>query len=194
MAKASGTPRGFPALLNRDIIGLPNNGPSFMAIRDSILPEFDHEIGTTRALLERVPADPDWRPHRKSMSLGQLSAHIAQIPTWGAVTLEQTELDLNPPSGPAYVAPHYTTTAELVKQLDDNAKAARSAIAKASDEDMMVPWTLKNGGRAVFTMPRVAVLRTFVMNHIIHHRAQLGVYLRLKDIPLPSTYGPTADL
>jgi uncharacterized damage-inducible protein DinB len=164
-----------------------------MAIKDALLPEFDHEMATTRALLERVPVDADWKPHAKSMTLGRLSAHVSEIPGWGTTTLTSTELDFNPPGGSPYVSPTYDTTAALVQAFDDNVAAARSAIAAASDADMMVPWTLKNGGQTVLTMPRVAVLRSFVMNHLIHHRAQLGVYLRLKDVPLPSTYGPSAD-
>ena len=164
-----------------------------MAIKDAILPEFDHEMATTRTLLERVPVDADWKPHVKSMTLGRLSAHVSEIPGWGTTTLTSTELDFNPPGGQPYVSPTYGSTAALVKAFDDNVAAARSAIAAASDADLMVPWSLKNGGQTVLTMPRVAVLRTFVMNHLIHHRAQLGVYLRLKDVPLPSCYGPTAD-
>jgi uncharacterized damage-inducible protein DinB len=164
-----------------------------MAIKDAILPEFDHEMATTRSLLERVPVDADWKPHAKSMTLGRLSAHVTELPYWGVTTMTTTELDFNPPGGQPYVSPTYQSTAQLVKLFDDNVAAARSAIAAASDADMMVNWSLKNGGQTVLTMPRVAVLRTFVMNHIIHHRAQLGVYLRLKDVPLPSTYGPSAD-
>ncbi len=164
-----------------------------MAIKDALLPEFDHEMATTRTLLQRVPVDPNWKPHGKSMTLGRLSAHVSELPGWGVTTMTTTELDFNPPGGQPYVSPTYDTTAALVKAFDDNVAAARSAIAAASDGDMMVNWSLKNSGQTILTMPRVGVLRTFVMNHLIHHRAQLGVYLRLKDIPLPSIYGPTAD-
>jgi uncharacterized damage-inducible protein DinB len=165
-----------------------------MAIKDALLPEFDHEMASTRTLLERVPSDPAWKPHAKSMTLGRLATHIAELPVWAGVTLTSTELDFNPPGGSQYQSPTYSDTPALVKLFDENVKNARAAISATSDPDMMVGWTLKNNGEALFTMPRVAVLRSFVMNHMIHHRAQLGVYLRLKDVPLPSMYGPTADL
>jgi uncharacterized damage-inducible protein DinB len=165
-----------------------------MAIKDSILPEFDHEMATTRKLLERVPEDKkDWQPHPKSMSLGRLSQHLATLPNWFIVTMGQTELHMNPPGGPGYTPPQFESTASALATFDENVKAGREAIAAAEDKDFMVPWTFKNAGHTIFTMPRVAVLRSFVTNHIIHHRGQLSVYLRLNDVPVPSIYGPSAD-
>lgn len=165
-----------------------------MSIAEAVLPEFDQEMASTRRLLERVPeADAGWKPHEKSYSLGNLAIHLCMLPGWGVVTLEQTELDLNPPGGQPWKAPDFTTTAEALKVFDDNVAKARAAIAAASDADYMVPWSLKNAGHTVMTLPRVVVLRSFVMNHLIHHRGQLTVYLRLRNVPLPSVYGPTAD-
>jgi uncharacterized damage-inducible protein DinB len=165
-----------------------------MAIKESILPEFDHEMATTRKLLERVPEDKkDWQPHPKSMSLGRLSQHLATLPNWVQATMNQTELHMNPPDGPAYTPPEFESTASALATFDQNVKAGREAIAAAEDKDFMVPWTFKSSGHTIFTMPRVAVLRSFVTNHIIHHRGQLSVYLRLNDVPIPSIYGPSAD-
>jgi uncharacterized damage-inducible protein DinB len=164
-----------------------------MPIAQHLLPEFDHEMATTRTLLERVPADrATWRPHAKSMTLGDLAAHVATIPSYGARTLDSTEFDVNPPGGgPA--RPSFDTNAALLAAFDKSVAATRAAIAAATDEELMVPWSLKNGGQTVFTLPRAATLRTLMMNHLIHHRGQLSVYLRLLDVPLPSIYGPTAD-
>jgi uncharacterized damage-inducible protein DinB len=165
-----------------------------MAIAASLLPEFDHETATTRTLLERVPdAKAGWKPHNKSMSLGELAMHIANIPAWAPVTLKQTEFDTNPPGGQRYTPPTYESTATLLAAYDDGVKAARAMLTAATDGEMMVPWALKSGGRTIFSMPRAAVFRSFIMNHAIHHRGQLSVYLRLCDVPLPSIYGPTAD-
>lgn len=164
-----------------------------MAITDSLLPEFDHEMATTRRLLDRVPeADLGWKPHEKSMSLGQLAGHIANIPYWASAVLSQPYFDLvtggtdTRPRTPASVA-------QLVADFETKAGAARTALAAASDADMLAAWTLKNGSHEVFTMPRVAALRSFVMNHLIHHRGQLSVYLRLRNVAVPPIYGPTAD-
>lgn len=165
-----------------------------MPIRDALLPEFDHEMATTRRLLERVPEDKaTWKPHPKSFSLGDLSIHITNLLTWLTTTLDRTELDLNPPGGPPFKSPRFESSAQLLAVFDEGVKNARAALAGVSDEDLMVPWTLKNAGTEIFTMPRVVTLRSFVFNHLIHHRGQLSVYLRLNDVPLPSIYGPTAD-
>ncbi len=163
-----------------------------MTISASLLPEFDQETKNTRAVLERVPEDQaGWKPHPKSYSLGELALHLANLPTWGALTLEQTSFDLS--SGSGAQTRSFTTTQDLLATFDANSAAARAALAAASDADLMVGWTLLNKGTPVFSLPRVAVFRSFVMNHAIHHRGQLTVYLRLRDVPLPSIYGPTAD-
>lgn len=165
-----------------------------MAIAKALLPEFEHEMATTRSLLERVPEDrAGFRPHEKSTALGELAVHIANLVGLGPMAVFQTEVDMNPPGGPGFTPPAFTTTAALLELFDANMEKARDAIAGASDEELMVPWTLKSGGNAIFTLPRAGVLRTMVMNHVIHHRGQLSVYLRLNDVPLPSIYGPTAD-
>jgi uncharacterized damage-inducible protein DinB len=165
-----------------------------MTIAQSMLPEFDHEMATTRALLERIPDDrAAFKAHAKSTAMGDLAAHVVSLASWAVPVVSQTEMDLNPPGGPGYTPPTFTSTAALLERFDANVRAAREHIGRTSDADLMVPWSLKNGGHAIFTMPRVAVLRTFFMNHIIHHRGQLSVYLRLNDVPLPSIYGPTAD-
>jgi uncharacterized damage-inducible protein DinB len=161
-----------------------------MSIVDSLLPEFDHEMTTTRKLLERVPEDRlDWKPHAKSTSLGGLATHVANLPTWGSITVNQTELDLAE-SGVAELA---RTRAELLARFDANVASTRAALAGKSDAELMVPWTLKRAGQKIFSMPRVGVWRSFVMSHLIHHRGQLSVYLRMNDVALPSIYGPSAD-
>jgi uncharacterized damage-inducible protein DinB len=160
-----------------------------MALVDAFLPEFDREMTTTRKLLERVPDDKfDWKPHPKSMTLGSLAQHVATIPMWGSVTMLQSEIDL----GGAAPAP-VTSRGELLKMFDKNVADTRSAVSGRTDAEFMAPWTLKNKGQTVFTMPKAAVWRGFVMNHVIHHRAQLSVYLRMNDVPIPSMYGPSAD-
>ena len=165
-----------------------------MPIRDSLLPEFDQELATTRKVLAVVPEQhTGFRPHRKSWTLGELSLHLANMLSWLPTTLRTAELDLNPPGGPAWTSPKFESAAATLKFFDETALAARAALASVSDADLMVPWTLKNGGQKLFSMPRVACVRFFVMNHMIHHRGQLTVYLRLCDVPLPKVYGPTAD-
>jgi uncharacterized damage-inducible protein DinB len=165
-----------------------------MTVGESLLPEFDHEMKSTRATLERVPEDKfGWKPHPKSMPLGNLAIHLARLPTWAVDTVERDSLDLSPPGGAPSHPPQPNTVEEILALFDKNASAARSAIAGASDEHLFKPWSLLKGGETLLTFPRVAVLRSFVMNHSIHHRAQLGVYLRLNDVPVPALYGPSAD-
>lgn len=165
-----------------------------MSIADSMLMEFDHEMANTRKVLERVPEDRfDWAPHEKSMKLGRLTSHLATLPTWAAETLNNDELDLAPPGQTPQPSPSYDTRQKALDAFDKNVADARAAIASATDERMMGPWSLLMGGQKLFTLPRAAVLRSFVMNHNIHHRAQLGVYLRMNDVPVPQTFGPTAD-
>jgi uncharacterized damage-inducible protein DinB len=164
-----------------------------MGLREALIPEFDHEMATTRRLLERVPDQEfEWRPHERSMTLGRLAAHIANIPYWCSLMLETTVFDLDslPPDSERQLP---QSSSAVVKEFDAKAGAARGKLAMAIDAELLTPWTLKKGGQEVFTMPRISALRSFVMNHIIHHRGQLSVYLRLKNVPLPSIYGPTAD-
>lgn len=165
-----------------------------MPVAQLLLPEFDHEMSTTRTLLERVPEDrAAWKPHPRSTALGDLAAHIANLPSMARRVIEMTEVDMNPPGGPAFTPPRFTSTAALLATFDENVQQGREAIAGAGDDDLGVPWSLKYAGETIFAMPRAAVLRSFMMNHLIHHRGQLSVYLRLNEVPLPSIYGPTAD-
>jgi uncharacterized damage-inducible protein DinB len=161
-----------------------------MPIVDALLPEFDHEMTTTRKVLERVPEDRfQWKPHAKSMALGDLATHVANIAWWGEVTLNSSEFDL---AGGGR-APAVKSRAELLTLFDKNTAATRALLAGKSDAELMAPWSLKNGKQTFFTMPKAVVWRSFVMNHIVHHRGQLSVYLRLNDVPVPAMYGPSAD-
>jgi uncharacterized damage-inducible protein DinB len=165
-----------------------------MPIARTILAEFNHEMANTRKVLERVPEEhAAWRPHPKSYSLGDLAMHIANMPRWAVITCKQDELDVDPPSGKKDPKPAFQTRKAMLETFDDNVFKAVSAIADASDDDMKKSWRLLNRGLEVFKLPRVAVLRSFVMNHMIHHRGQMTVYLRLKNVPLPAIYGNTAD-
>ena len=165
-----------------------------MTIAQMLVAEFDHEMATTRTLLERVPENAaEWKPHTKSMSMGHLASHIASMPGWVDQILTESELDFATPAGAKLATPKFESTAALVEMFDRNVQAARSRIGATSDAEMGVPWALRNGEHRIFAMPRVGVVRSFIMSHLIHHRGQLSVYLRLRDVPLPSIYGPTAD-
>lgn len=161
-----------------------------MAIRDGLINELQHEAATTRKILERVPADKfDWKPHEKSMAMGRLATHVADMFSWFPGTLERDEIDF----ANGYEEPKPATTEELVALLDKNAAAARESLQKMEDAGFMKEWTLRNGEQILLQLPKIAVLRGMVMNHIVHHRGQLSVYLRLNDIPVPAMYGPSAD-
>jgi uncharacterized damage-inducible protein DinB len=164
-----------------------------MPLRDALLPEFDHEMANTRKTLERVPEDKlSWKPHEKSGTMGWLASHIADIPGWVPAAINQDSIDIAPEGqhpAPAQAA----SRAEVLDKFDKNISTARAAIAGAEDRVLMQPWSLLATGKVIFTMPKIAVLRSFVMSHSIHHRAQLGVYLRLNDVPVPAIYGPSAD-
>ena len=165
-----------------------------MGLSESLLPEFDYEMVGTRKTLERVPdGKSDWKPHEKSMTMGGLATHLTNIPMWAIYTIDQDSLDLAPGGTPLPGAELANSQTELLALFDTNAAKARAAIAGASDAELFKPWTLMANGKTILTMPKIAVLRSFIMNHMIHHRAQLGVYLRLNDIPVPSIYGPSAD-
>lgn len=165
-----------------------------MPIRDSLLPEFEQEMAGTRKTLERIPDDKlSWKPHPKSGTMAWLGGHIADMVSWTAGTINQDSFDLAPPGGEPYQSPVPGSTKEILALFDKNLAEARAALEKVEDGVLLGNWTLMGGGQAYFTMPRVAVIRTFVLNHVIHHRAQLGLYLRLNDIPVPGLYGPSAD-
>lgn len=166
-----------------------------MPLSAALLPEFDHEWANSRKTLERIPEEKfGWKPHEKSWAMGGLATHLANILAWVNFTLDRDSLDLAPPGQPSVgPTPAAKSRADLLATFDKNLTAARAAIAGASDEHLFMPWSLLKGGKTVITLPRIAVLRSFVMNHSIHHRAQLGVYLRLNNLPVPSIYGPSAD-
>ena len=165
-----------------------------MALVDSLLPEFDHEMATTRKCLERRPDDKwSFKPHEKSMDLGALASHLATLLIWVPPTATQDEYDMNPPGGEPYKSPRHANRVETLAAFDENVAKARAALAGVSDEAMMASWSLKNGGEVLFTMPRVAVFRSFIFSHNVHHRGQLTVYLRMNDVAVPAIYGPSAD-
>jgi uncharacterized damage-inducible protein DinB len=165
-----------------------------MSISETLLPEFDREMANTRKTLERIPEDKfDWKPHQKSMPLGYLAVHLATMPGWTAETINRDSLDIAPVGGPPYEMPKANSRGEVLETFDSGVATARAALEGVSDEELFKPWTLLSGGKEILTMPKVAVIRDFVMNHCIHHRAQLGVYLRLNDVPVPAIYGPSAD-
>ncbi|MCC7309526.1 MAG: DinB family protein [Acidobacteria bacterium] len=160
-------------------------------IASALIAEMEQEAKVTRTCLERVPADKfDWKPHEKSMEFGKLAVHIAEMFSWTPATLQHAELDF---ATMDYKPFEPATTADLVEYLDKTVAEAIDVLRNTSDEQFMDTWTLRNGETNYFTLPKVAVMRSFVMNHIIHHRGQLSVYLRLNDIAVPSIYGPSAD-
>jgi uncharacterized damage-inducible protein DinB len=159
-----------------------------MRIADTFLPEFDQEMATTRRVIERVPSDKaQWKPHAKSFAVGHLAQLLAWMPGWITTTLRETELNLMGGSGYSF-----ERTEALLEMFDRNVEEARGALAAASDQDFAVGWSLKRGDQVIFTLPRVVVVRQHI-NHLVHHRGQMTVYLRLLDVPVPSIYGPTAD-
>jgi uncharacterized damage-inducible protein DinB len=159
-----------------------------MTIAETLLPEFEQEMATTRRVLERVPSDKaQWKPHPKSFALGHLAQLVSWMPDWIANTVRETALDLA--TAPKY---SFEATETLVKGFDANVQAARDALRTSRDADYTVSWSLKHGARVLFTAPRGTVVRNHI-SHLIHHRGQLTVYLRLVDVPVPSVYGPTAD-
>ncbi|WP_257310519.1 DinB family protein [Geothrix fuzhouensis] len=165
-----------------------------MALAQALLPEFEHEMATLRRVIERVPAAHlDYRPHPKSFTLGDLANHLVNIPGWTVSTMTETELDFGLPETQARQPKPSSTTEGLLRTLDAQVEAALAALTRTSDEAFHVVWSLKNNGQVLFAMPRIAVYRGFVMNHLIHHRAQLAVYLRMLEVPVPSIYGPSAD-
>ena len=161
-----------------------------MPFSETLLPEFDEEMSNTRKLLACVPDGKfDYQPHEKSMTLGRLASHVAEMPPWAVYTLDRETLDLPPDVKPRVAS----SKTELLEMFDKSVPEAREKIAAASDEEWRKIWTLKFGDKAVLSMPRSTVMRSMVMNHLVHHRAQLGVFLRLNDVMFPGLYGPSAD-
>jgi uncharacterized damage-inducible protein DinB len=162
-----------------------------MSIAQALLPEFDYEMANTRKTLERIPENQlDFKPDPKSMPLGRLAGHITEMVGWGGTTLTTESLNMDPSTYTPMVA---TSRAQLLAEFDKNVASTRAALAGASDQSMLAPWTLSMKGDPMFTMPRVGVIRSMIMNHVIHHRAQMTVYLRLTGVPVPALYGPSAD-
>ena len=165
-----------------------------MKISELFLSEFDQEMTASRKTLERIPEDKlSWKPHPKSMPLDRLAGHLAELAGWASPTILQDSLDFMPAGGPPMQPTIATSRKQVLEIFDKNRDESRKAIAGASDEHLMKNWSLLRGGQTLMTMPRFVVLRSFFMSHMIHHRAQLGVYLRLNNIPVPSVYGPSAD-
>jgi len=161
-----------------------------MSLNQSFIPEFEQESKSTRKILERVPVEkPDWKPHKKSTALGYLAVHVAELHGWPDGVLSSDELDFAKIDYKPRVA---SSTSELMSIFEENYSKGLGAIKNATDEMLMSNWTMRNGEKVFFSAPRIAVIRS-CMNHIVHHRAQLGVYLRLLNVPLPSIYGPSAD-
>jgi uncharacterized damage-inducible protein DinB len=159
-----------------------------MTIAATLIPEFTQEMATTRRLLERVPAaDGKWKPHPKSFPLGHLAQLVSWMPGWITNTLREPALDLATAAGYSY-----ETTESLLKTFDANVRSALEALTASKDADYLESWSLRHGERVLWTAPRGVVVRSHI-NHLIHHRGQLTVYLRLRDVPLPPIYGPTAD-
>jgi uncharacterized damage-inducible protein DinB len=160
-------------------------------LASAFLGELENEAKVTRTVLERVPADKfDWKPHEKSMTMGRLATHCAEMFGWTKETLKSDVLDF---AAFDYKPFEPKSNDELLAFFDDHIAKAKQILSETSDETFLTDWTMRNGEQVYFTMPKVAVMRSFVMNHIIHHRGQLSVYLRLNDIPVPSIYGPSAD-
>ena len=161
-----------------------------MAIRDALLADYDHEMGTTRRLLERLPDDQlAWKPHDRSMSLGGLATHLSRIAEWAGTILNEPSFDLadTPPT-----AAEQTSRDGILAAFDATRARTRAWMDK-TDGEYNALWTLKRDGQQLFSVPRVSAFRNFVLHHIIHHRGQLSVYLRLTGVPVPAIYGPSAD-
>jgi uncharacterized damage-inducible protein DinB len=165
-----------------------------MPITDLLLPEYDQEMANTRKMLAAIPDDKlSFKPHAKSFTMKDLATHLATIPEWTVETVQKSQLDFAPEGQPPYQPPDLKSQKDLLAAFDRGVEKGRAALAGATDEALGQPWSLLQTGQVLFTMPKIAVIRTFVMNHAIHHRAQLGVYLRLCDQPVPGVYGPSAD-
>ncbi len=162
-----------------------------MNMIDPVLKEFEHECATTRRVLQRVPQERlGWQPHAKSMTLGRLATHIAELPGWVASIVDKDEIDMG---AGAYTPQTASTVVEIQAMFDRSVSQATETIKRQTPERLMATWRLKKNGQVMLELPRMGVIRTILMNHVIHHRGQLSVYLRLLDVPVPSIYGPSAD-
>ncbi len=165
-----------------------------MPLAELLLPEFDQEMAATRRVLERVPDGmSSWKPHAKSMTLGRLATLLAEMPTWAVNAVTKNELDIAPRGSPPFQPQTLETTARVLALFDQNVQAARRAIGATSDGEFAQPWAFKVAGRVMWTNTKLNVYRRTVVNHLVHHRGQLTVYLRLNDVPVPALYGPSAD-
>ncbi len=165
-----------------------------MTIAQTLVPEFDNEMKTTRRVLERVPEEKmGWKPHEKSMTLGRLASHLAELAQFGARVAESDFLDFQPAGAPPVQRLDSRSRQEVLDVFDANVAKSREALAKVDDAAFGQMWTLRAGDHVIFSMPRIAAIRTMLLSHTIHHRGQLSVYLRLTDTPVPSIYGPSAD-
>lgn len=163
-----------------------------MPLIDALLPEFDREMGLTRRLLDRVPDGQfDFKPHPTSVTLGRLAEHLTEMPQWTTITMTQDGIEMTTQRPADYVRP--ATRDAVLAQFDRYLKEGRGHLVGKIDGEFLAPWTLKAGGKEVFTMPKIAVMRNFVLNHMIHHRGQFAVYLRMLGVPIPSIYGPSGD-
>ena len=161
---------------------------------ESFLSEYEQITKNVRTTLERIPENKfDWKPHEKSFSMGDLASHIVNLQTWLNVTLNLEEFDMHPPEGEEIIQPKASNKKELLEMFEKNFEEAKKCLSDTPEQKLMDSWSLLSGGKTLFTMPKVAVVRSFVLNHTIHHNAQLGVYLRLNDIPVPAIFGPSAD-
>jgi len=163
-----------------------------MGVRDSLLPDFDHEMAVTRRVLERVPEHAlAWRPHEKSFDLGGLALHLAVIPRWGRAILQRESYDLAESSGQRPEGP--PSCAAILETFDRHVAEVRRELVERSDAELMAPWKLLRGGQLVMSLPRIAAFRSLLIHHLIHHRGQMTVYLRMQGVPIPPIYGATAD-
>jgi uncharacterized damage-inducible protein DinB len=162
------------------------------SLKQDALGDLEHELATTRRVLERLPAEHyGWKPHEKSMSLGNLASHVVELVHWQSMVLQGDELDLGGAPPPAREVP--ARSEDLLRKFDENVATFKETLGRADEAVLREPWTLRHGARVILSMPRVAVIRTMCLSHMINHRGQLCVYLRLLDVPVPAIYGPSAD-
>ncbi len=158
---------------------------------NAMVQEFTHEAATTRKLLDRLPEDKmSWQPHEKSMTLGRLAGHLAEIAEWGGTIVNDDLFDMD---AGEYKPKEFATKKEVLECFDASVEEFKKTLSGKSDEHLMKTWKMKAGGEVMLEMPKVACLRSFVLSHAVHHRGQFSVYLRENNVPIPSIYGPSAD-